>query len=124
MKALLVVAHGSRRQASNEEVRALARRVAEMAQGRFPLVEAAFLELADPSIPEGIHRCIAQGAEEVVVVPYFLSAGRHVSEDIPGEVEKARRAHPGKRLVIAPYLGAAPEVAELMMAIAAHAEAE
>ena len=51
-------------------------------------MDCGFLELAEPSIPDGIQRCIDAGATEVVVVPYFLSAGRHVSEDIPAEVEK------------------------------------
>ncbi len=119
MKALLVVAHGSRREASNEEVRRLARRVKEVAGDRYGWVEAAFLELAEPSIPEGIHRCLEQGAREVVVLPYFLSAGRHVSEDIPAEVEKARQAHPGSRIRLVPYLGAAAGIAELLLVQAA-----
>ncbi len=116
MKALLLVAHGSRREASNEEVRRLARRVEEAAGDRYAVVEAAFLELAEPSIPEGIRRCLEQGAGEVVVLPYFLSAGRHVSQDIPAEVEKARRDHPGSRIRLVPYLGAAPGIAELLLA--------
>jgi len=118
MKALLVVAHGSRREASNEEVRRLCRRMAEMEEGDFGLVQAAFLELAEPSIPDGIGKCVAAGASEVVVLPYFLSAGRHVSEDIPALVEQARRSHPGTAIRMAPYLGAAAGVAGLMMGLA------
>ena len=115
MKALLVVAHGSRREASNEEVRRLCERIRNEDGVEFDLVEAAFLELAQPLIPEGIGRCIAEGASEVVVMPYFLSAGRHVSEDIPAEVEKARRLHPQAAIHLAPYLGAADAVAKVIV---------
>ena len=90
MKALLVVAHGSRRQASNDEVREMTKRLAERAGGEFGDIRCAFLELAEPSIPDGIGQCVDAGANEVIVLPYFLSAGRHVSEDIPAEIAKKR----------------------------------
>ncbi len=115
MKALLLVAHGSRRNASNEEVRALAQRLRDRAGDAFGRVECAFLELAEPSIPEGIQQCIDAGAREVVVLPYFLSAGRHVSEDIPAQVRLKQQQHPQVAIRIAPYLGAAPGVAELLL---------
>ena len=114
-KALLVVAHGSRREASNEEVRALSGLIAQKAGGRYHMVKAAFLELAEPSIPDGIDGCIDAGAEVVVVMPYFLSAGRHVARDIPQEVAPKQQQYPDISIRIAPYLGAAEGIAELML---------
>ena len=118
MKSLLLVAHGSRRPASNDEIRDLARRLGERAGEDFGIVECAFLELADPSIPEGIELCIDRGATEVVVVPYFLSAGRHVVEDIPAEVKPKQRQHPRVRIRIAPYLGSSERITELLLSAA------
>ncbi|WP_456403982.1 sirohydrochlorin chelatase [Thiolapillus sp.] len=119
MKALLVVAHGSRRAASNDEVRKLCKRIREEKGGEeFGVVMAGFLELAEPSIPEGIEKCIELGADQVVVLPYFLSAGRHVSEDIPAEVEKARIANLHASIHLAPYLGSAPGVSRLLVELA------
>ncbi|HXH04330.1 MAG TPA: CbiX/SirB N-terminal domain-containing protein [Candidatus Competibacteraceae bacterium] len=118
MKALLLVAHGSRREESNDEVRRLATRLAERAATRYPLVRCAFLELAEPSIPDGIEACIRAGAREVVVLPYFLSAGNHVVEDIPALVAAKSREHPGVTLRIAPYLGTAAPIPELLLELA------
>jgi len=119
MKALLVVAHGSRRSASNDEVRILCERLQEEKSGKeFAIVRAAFLELAEPSIPAGIEQCIQLGADQIVVLPYFLSAGRHASEDIPAEVEKARLPYPHVAIHLAPYLGSAPGIAGLLLALA------
>lgn len=115
MKYLLVVAHGSRRAESNDEVRALAQSLAAHAQDAFDRIECAFLELAEPSIPDGLRQAIAAGANEIVVVPYFLSAGRHVVSDIPAEVEKVSGEAGDVCITIAPYLGAAPSLGELLL---------
>lgn len=114
MRTMLVVAHGSRRAQSNDEVRALARRLHEQTRD-FDRVVCAFLELAEPSIPDGLRQAIAAGSQEVVVVPYFLSAGRHVVKDIPEEVATVRAEYPDIAIIIAPYLGAAPELADLLL---------
>jgi len=115
MKALLIVAHGSRREASNAEVRALAERIERAQQGSFGQVAAAFLELAEPSIPDGIRAAVAAGASEVVVLPYFLSAGRHVAEDVPGLVEATRAELPEVRVTLLRHLGAAEGLTGLLL---------
>lgn len=117
MKALLVVAHGSRRAESNDEVRALTARIREQAGARFGMVECAFLELAEPSIPDGIECAIRNGAEEVVVLPYFLSAGRHVVKDIPEQVRAKQGEHPRVKIILAPHLGAAQGIAGTMLGL-------
>jgi len=118
MKALLLVAHGSRRDASNDEVRDLTRRL-EKVDDSFQHVACAFLELAEPSIPDGLRAAIAAGAGEVVVLPYFLSAGRHVVSDIPAEVSEVQAEYPDVRIRVAPYLGASEGVARILLQQAA-----
>jgi len=113
-RALLVVAHGSRRLASNDEIRELARRLAASSANQFDLVDAAFLELAGPSIPDGIEGSIQQGATEVVVFPYFLSAGRHVAEDIPAEVKIKQDQYPEIAIHISGYLGIAEDMPQMI----------
>ena len=72
MKSLCLVAHGSRRQASNDEVREVAARLAEKAAGQFGHVDCGFLELAEPSIPDGIQRCIDAASE--TTTSYYLGS--------------------------------------------------
>lgn len=115
MKALLLIAHGSRREASNQEVRELARKVADRAGEEFPIVIAAFLELAIPDIPDGVDQCVAAGATQVIAVPYFLAAGRHVVNDIPAELEKAQLRHPELELSMSDYLGMHDMLPEILL---------
>ncbi len=118
MHAVLLIAHGSRREASNEEVRGLAARLGQLAADRFDCVLPAFLELAEPDIVTGVANCVAAGASTVTVVPYFLSAGRHVAQDIPGELEKAGRIHPQVDIRQSHYLGMHEAVPELLLKLA------
>jgi sirohydrochlorin ferrochelatase len=122
MKALLLVAHGSRRGASNDEVRDLTRHLQKL-DDSFQHVACAFLELAEPSIPAGLRAAIAAGAAEVVVLPYFLSAGRHVVTDIPAEVAVVQAEHPDVPIRVAPYLGAADGVVQILLQQAAGVDA-
>jgi sirohydrochlorin ferrochelatase len=115
MHILLLVAHGSRRAASNEEVRELAARLESISWDRFDKVIPAFLELAEPEIPEGIDACVEAGATEVTVLPYFLSAGRHVAHDIPEELEKAQAKHPNLPIRVASYIGQNAEMPMLLL---------
>ena len=119
MKALLVVAHGSRRKESNEEIAALAAKVAERAAGgEFGIVEYAFLELAEPSIPDGIETCLQQGASSVSVLPYFLARGTHVVEDIPEQVAIKQKEHPDSDIHITPYLGTVEDLPDVLLKLA------
>lgn len=108
MKALVIVAHGSRRAASNEEVGELACELAGLVADKFPIVSVGFLELAEPLIPDSLEKVIAQGATEISVFPYFLSAGRHVVTDVPNEVMVIQDKYPDIQITMLHYLGVMP----------------
>ncbi len=112
--AILLIAHGSRVEAANADLRALAAMIAV----RRPecIVEHAYLELAEPSIPAGLQTCLERGAEEVRMLPWFLSAGSHVTRDLDGDRLRFELAHPGVRCVLCPPLGLHPLMIELVLA--------
>ena len=90
--AYLLIAHGTR----DKEGLASFFQFAEEFGKTFPdrLVVPAFLELAKPSIPEAIETCIKKGACEIFVIPLMLFPGRHVNQDIPGQIQEAKARHP------------------------------
>jgi sirohydrochlorin ferrochelatase len=102
-RAILLVDHGSRRDEANAVIEA----VAAALRVRRPeaIVEVAHMELAEPTLADAFARCVARGATEVAVCPYFLGPGRHTTGDIPRLVEEASAAHPGLRATIAAPLG-------------------
>lgn len=114
MRALLLVSHGSRRQQSNEEVNLICEQLRGHLNESFDIVHSAFLEIASPSIPEGIKQCVAEGSSSITVLPYFLAAGRHVSEDIPSIVGNAQREFPDISFWITPHIGAFEGIPQLI----------
>jgi sirohydrochlorin ferrochelatase len=114
--ALLLVDHGSRRAAANALLEQLAELVRARAAGT--PVRVAHMELAAPSIDEGFAACVADGADEVVVVPCFLTPGRHATEDVPRLAAEAAERH-GVRFRSADVLGVHPLLAELVLVRAA-----
>ena len=118
MHALLIVAHGSRRAESNEEIKALTEQVASRANEHFDLVDCAFLELADPLIPDGVNSMVERGAKSIVIVPYFLAKGAHVRDDIPEAVALAQAAHPSVTITVSNYFGAADIVPSALTELA------
>lgn len=111
--ALLVISHGSRRSASNEEVAALVARIRE--QSGELIVAHAFLEIAEPMVNQTINRLIESGVTDIRVFPHFLAAGTHVSRDIPREIAMARTEHPDVQFSILPHLGALKELPSLIL---------
>ena len=121
MKALLLIAHGSRRQQSNDEVVVLAERLKKNCSEQYTIVHAGFLELAETLIPDGIKNCVKDGATEIVVLPYFLNSGRHVVEDIPSIVDQTRPGFPDVDIKVAQHLGASDLMMDLLMSTAGSA---
>ncbi|MEW4565233.1 CbiX/SirB N-terminal domain-containing protein [Bremerella sp. JC770] len=109
---IIIVDHGSRRAESNDlllEVVALFRQSAG-----YEIVEAAHMELAEPSIADAFQKCVDQGATRIVVHPYFLSPGRHWHEDIPRLAQEAAANHPGITHLVTAPLGLHPLMAKVM----------
>ena len=111
--AVLLIAHGSRHEPANADLRALASRLAE--SGDLPIVEASFLELADPDIPAGGDRCVARGASLVLMVPYFLSEGIHLTRDLTAARDDLATRHPEVEFRLGPALGPDPLLDRLVV---------
>lgn len=100
---VLIIAHGSRKREANQELHDLVDRIRNST--RNPIVEPSFLELAEPGIPEGGAQCVARGATRVLMIPYFLSAGVHIQEDLKTAQQELAEKFPHVEFRLAPALG-------------------
>ena len=112
MKAALLIAHGSRRAEANADLHRLAALVTD--RGGFEIVEPAFLELADPDIPAAAAKCVDRGATEVRMLPYFLSMGVHVADDLEEHRAAFAAKYEGVRFEVRPPLGLHPKLVEVV----------
>jgi sirohydrochlorin ferrochelatase len=118
--ALLLMAHGSRNDEANQDLEAL---VAELrARQLFFAVEPSFLELAKPSIEQAAEACVTQGAERVLMIPYFLSAGVHVRRDLTQIRDRLAARFARVEFRLADPLGRHPLLLEVVLNRAREAE--
>jgi len=107
----LLIAHGSRQEEANADLLYVA---AGLRARGWPIVEASFLELTEPDIGQGGARCVEQGAERVILVPYFLSAGVHVRRDLSEARTKLAQRFPAVDFRLAEPLGQHPLLLEVV----------
>ncbi|KAK9682908.1 hypothetical protein RND81_10G105900 [Saponaria officinalis] len=71
----------------------------------YPIVEPAHMELAEPSIKDAFGSCVQQGANRVIISPFFLFPGRHWHQDIPSLADAAASEYPGISYLVTAPLG-------------------
>ena len=114
MKALILVDHGS----TVEEANALLEDVADKARtyqdSPFDMVEHCHMELCEPSIKDAFRKCVAAGADDITVHPYFLVPGRHSKSDIPRMVAEAAQGFPQVSYRVTEPLGLHDKIIEVI----------
>ena len=111
--AVLLIAHGSRRSQANDDLP----RLAEIIRGKglYPIVETAYLELVEPGIAAAGEKCVASGATHVRLLPYFLSAGAHVVDDLEKHRQELAARFPLVAFQLCPPLGLHPLMVEIVL---------
>ncbi len=112
-KGVIVLGHGSRRQAANEELSKLV----EMVQAKLGArTEPAYFQFAKPSLAEVVESFVSEGIREIIIVPALLFPGIHLIEDIPETLEELKLKYGEKvNFHLTPALGADPRLAEIIM---------
>jgi sirohydrochlorin ferrochelatase len=118
--ALLLIAHGSRQPKANADLYHVVDELRRRAT--YAIVEASFLEMAEPTGEQGAARCLEQGAEEIILLPYFLSAGVHVQCDLTALCRSLATQFPHVQFRLAQPLGRHPLLLEVVAERAREAE--
>ena len=109
---VVIVDHGSRREESNLRLLDLVELFRK--KQSYKIVEPAHMELAEPSIEQAFAACIDQGAESIVVSPFFLLPGRHWQDDIPQLSAAASKAHNSIPFMVSSPLGIHDKLVEVL----------
>ncbi|MFC0526036.1 sirohydrochlorin chelatase [Pontibacillus salicampi] len=92
MQAILYVCHGSRVAEGRRQAVSFVEQCQESVDA--PIQEICFLELADPTIEQGITACVEKGATHIAVIPILLLTATHAKHDIPEEVDNMKSRYP------------------------------
>jgi sirohydrochlorin ferrochelatase len=116
-KGIVVFGHGSSVASANDAVRSVAMEAAR--QGKWDLCETAFLEV-NPRLEEAVNKLVMAGAEEILILPYFLTLGIHLQRDLPKLVEDLEALH-RIPIRVTPPLHGHPALSEILVSRATEA---
>jgi len=87
MRGLIIIAHGSKKEISNEEFIKMVENI-KIKDKSYDLIDGSFLELASPSFEESIIKMVKKGVDKIFIYPFFLNSGKHVKVDIPNIIDR------------------------------------
>ncbi|MAX32603.1 sirohydrochlorin cobaltochelatase [Onishia taeanensis] len=112
--ALILLAHGSRDPRWKAPFESLAETLA--ARLSTPL-RMAYMELCEPSLEATVAELRDSGIERADILPLFFAAGRHLREDVPGQITALGAAHPDIALTLLPPVGEHPAFVDALAGI-------
>jgi precorrin-8X/cobalt-precorrin-8 methylmutase len=105
---VIILCHGSRGERGALEVAETLKRLTEGVKPFLsPGVEVigAALQFNHPTLEEAAESLVGRGVERVVIMPYFLFSGRHITEDIPHLAEELSSRYRDKKFIVTKPLG-------------------
>tara|TARA_B110000046_G_C12823898_1_gene326563 strand:+ start:168 stop:524 length:357 start_codon:yes stop_codon:yes gene_type:complete len=114
MKSLIIIAHGSKKATSNNEVLDIVNNIKKSIT-LYTIIEPAFLEFALPSLDNSIEICINKNSTDVDIYPYFLNSGKHVTVDIPDLIVEFKSKYPKIKFTILPHFGQSKTITDIIL---------
>lgn len=111
--ALIIMAHGSRRESANTEFFELIKNV-EQQSPQYTCVRPALLEQASPTLLQAAADLPSQ-ITAIDVYPLFFNCGKHVEKDIPMQVGELMEQYPDKEIRLLDYFGQSAQLAGLIL---------
>jgi len=103
---ILLIGHGSpKKEANNIEVVAKLLHQAVHPYCTDECVKVAYLQFVEPDLMTAIKECVDEGAKRIIVHPFFLSSGMHVTKDIPEIIEEAKDRYDSTKFFYSEPLG-------------------
>lgn len=106
MENIILIGHGSPKKDANniEQVGRLLHSKLHNGCNK-DCVKAAYLQFAEPDIMGAIKECVDGGVDRIILHPYFLYSGMHVTKDIPEMIKDAKSKYPDVEFVYTEPLG-------------------
>lgn len=115
MEHIIIIGHGSPKEsANNMEVTARLLHPLVHPKCQADCVKVAYLQFAKPDIAQAIETSVAEGVTRIILHPLFLTAGIHVTRDIPDLLAYARSRHPGVEFLYTEPLGVHQKIIEVI----------
>lgn len=109
---VVVLGHGSRLEKANELIPRIIRDLKQTLG--LSKIYPAYLQLAHPELGESLERLAKAGVGRIIIIPFFLFVGNHVSRDIPEIIEQEKKKYPDVSFIYTKNLGEDSRIADIV----------
>jgi sirohydrochlorin cobaltochelatase len=113
MNGILILAHGSKRQETEEIVNSLVEKV-KVKTGE-KLVYPAYLQFSEQNLEKGIDLLVENGVNNIKIMPMFIFDGVHVTQDIPNELNEIKTKYPEINIDMSKHIGDDDKLADIIV---------
>lgn len=113
MEKIILVFHGSPKSEANE-VSFLIPLLAKILKKPFQDIKLSFLQFGKPSLEEVLEEVVKEKPERIIIHPFFITAGQHVTFDIPQIIKKFENTYPQIKIFYTQPLGIHPKMVEIV----------
>ena len=113
MEAILILAHGSKRNETEQTLNSIVQKVRNKIGSES--VYPAYLQFSEQDMETIIKQLVDKGVKKFIVMPMFLFDGVHVTVDIPEEINKIKQKYSGIEIVITRHIGDDERIADIII---------
>jgi precorrin-8X/cobalt-precorrin-8 methylmutase len=115
MEKIVLVGHGSpKKDANNMDVVGKMLHEAIHPGCSEECVYTSYLQFQSPTLEDALKAALQNGTKKVIIHPYFLSAGMHVTKDIPEVIDGFKKSSPDVEFVYTDPLGVSRRLVDLV----------
>lgn len=74
----------------------------------------AYLQFCQPDLERSVKGLVSKGHRMIIIIPYFLFYGNHVTRDIPHIIKKERERYPEVNFICTKNLGEDTRISDIV----------
>jgi len=110
MTHLVLIAHGSRDTRLYAAFETLVQNLQKETGAN--KIHLCYMQFTSQTLADIAQEAVQDGCRKLLVLPLFMTSGKHVLETIPAQADQARATHPDLEINILPPVGEHPEILE------------
>ena len=112
MTGIIILSHGSKVKKANATLDKIVRSIRQ--KTGLDSVVPAYFQFCQPDLERSVKVLVSKGHRTIVIIPYFLFNGNHVTRDIPPIIEKVRAKYPERDFVYTRTLGEDTRISDIV----------
>ena len=109
---IIILSHGSRLKKANASLDKIIKTTKK--NTGLGIIIPAYLQFCHPNLTESVKSLIGQECRTIIIIPFFLFNGNHVTRDIPDIIKEEKAKYPKVRFIYTKNLGDDSRIADIV----------